>query len=110
MVKSLEYLSNKDRLVKLGLLSLEKTSKELGLSYQSMQISAGMLQRRWSQAHPNSAERQDQKQGVLKHKWSPLNIRKHFLLAVRVSTGTGCLETLLRHHPWTYSGVLWRLF
>lgn len=95
-MKGLEHLSQEDRLVKLGLLSLKKTRGGFGMSYQSMKVSAGMLQRRWP---CSSAERQDQRQGVLKHKWIPLNIRKHFLLAARVSTGAGCLERLWRHHP-----------
>lgn len=43
MTKGLEHVSHEGRLVKLGLLSLEKSREGCELSYQPMQISAGML-------------------------------------------------------------------
>lgn len=46
-MKGLEHLSQEVRLVNLGLLSLKKTRGGFGMSYQSMKVSAGMLQRRW---------------------------------------------------------------
>lgn len=56
MIKGLEHLSHENRLVKLGLLSLEKTREGCWLSYQCIKISAGMLQKAWSQAPPSGAE------------------------------------------------------